>query len=589
MIDLKVVVGMVGCLAVAGCSKHVSPPVAKPPKHRSPPVRRQRPWPAPQAYKGKPLGGVPWLALTATPDRRGLLIATPAAVERLDGPARAERWKVPLAEGVPRFIAVSGDGSRVAVLAAGGLHGAHYTLVTLDTATGKHRVSRGLHMPAPPSTRGMYQPSWPTGMTGDPKRPGFVVTNAYGAWRVPGGRGEIELKDSTGWSADGVTAQDGSAFWAPSTHGARSTTGASVKLDCPPQRLVVDPRIDRIATVCASGHNSSLRLYALGTGKRLGAWPLAGSVQAMALVAADELEIITGEPSRRARVDESGIHWQPQGGIGGGFEVSPSGRTVLRLVDGSVEVADVASGRTRCIRADLAPWSAGLADDNTAWILGFSTTSFNKLELQRLDVGACKASPPKVLAVGKTTNLRGVWLAPSRAFVFNALVGDDYGPAYVGVDGKVELVAHKTTPEIFAGDDGRRFALNDFGKVDIFQAGTPPKHLGHIDRAPRVVLCGGKTYAYDWNKGWRTLAADGRPVAGSRPPFGAEPQPDLALCRDDRLLVGRIDSWLLTNTATGKVLEVLRSPRGVRSAALLPGAHRVVLAGGPTGWQVVTL
>lgn len=524
------------------------------------------PLPSPAPLAGRPLGEVPWVALSGTRARDAVLVGTPRGVERVRWPSRDAAWRAPL-EAAPLFVAESGDGARDAALVRreGG-----YALVVFDARSGAALERVEVELPAGRDDDRDSVPSpAPTALDPDPGGSGFLVTNAFGVWRIaPGHRGALP-PGTAGWRRDGADLI--------------SVAGARVGLGCPAQRFAVGA--DRVASLCvAKDGRATLRLQAIGAGAPAGEWPLPGLAE-MAILGADEVLLLAEDGSRRGHLKDGALSWTLQGGGLGGFEVSPSGRTVLGVGASVVQAVDLESGRVRCTLGDVSAWGAGLESDDVAWILGFDPVVFNKLQIRRADLAACRLDPPRPLELGKTTNLAALWLPGPRAFALNALYGADYGPVLVGVDGAVTPLGGRRTPRIVASDDGTRLALVESESAELLRGTTPQRTLAP---AAHVALCGEHTLVYDWKQGWRLHDASGEAVAG-RAPFARHPQPDVFACRGTTLLVGRIDAWYAIDVASGAVGAAWEAGGRVGGAALLPDGRRAVFGGGPTGWRVAPI
>ncbi len=539
--------------------------------------------PAPQPIAGEPLGEAPWSVIAAVPGTRELFVGTPASVMRMAWPSQRPRWTAPLG-GSPLFLAPTADGQRLAVLVRSGWDNL-LELVLLAADSGAVVGRRRVEVPAPPSQRasGMQPPTQPTGLFAQPGgAPGFWLTNAYGTWSLRADDTAPLAKVEPAWD---VVTQDGGSALRIEQGGVVSSGGHKTSLDCYPQRFVADARLDRLASICAERQGTSVRLYALSSGKRLGEWPVAGYPQ-LVIVGGAEL-VLLDSPGRRGKVDNGALFWTAQGGSFSGFDVSPSSRTVLGFGGGVVEVVDAGTRRSRCRFADTAPVGAGLEDDRTGWLLGYQPGVQNQLLIERLDLEKCKSKTAARLELGKTTHYDAVWLRGMRAFALDALLEGGHGPVVVQVDGTVHRLRDRGTPALVASEDGTRLALVESEWASVYLAGVPPRAGKEVGKAATAALCGERTLVYSWNEGWRAYAADGAPPASA--PFAPQPQPDVVSCAGSTLLVGRTDSWTVLDLRTGKPVSVWQTTARVGPAKVFPDGRRVIFAGGPTGWLLATL
>lgn len=562
-------------------------------KAADPPVEVQRP-PDARAMSPRPLGEAPWTAIAATHERDGLLVGMPRALKRVDAAGEQVRWETPLEE-TAAFVAASADGRRAAALVP--LQAtSDYRLVVVDAKTGAGIESPRFGLPSPPDRdRGRQPPTRPTGLTGAPGSSSFWIVNAYGTWSLsPGHRDGTDPEKVANFS-DTQSAQDGSAGWIAAKTGltrldATMTPTLEVDLGCYPQQFAVEPRGDRVVTLCVRKQERSVRLHALKSGELLREWPTRAWPQ-FAITGADEFWMLEDNPGAVARVREGEIERRPQSKGWGGIQVSPSGKTVLARGAGVVRAIDLESGKVRCTLS-AAAWGAGLEDDDTAWLLGFSPDVFNALQLQRADLAACELGAAKPLDLGKTTNLGAAWLPKPRAFAFNALYGkSDYGPTLVGVDGSVRHLAARATPRLKASPDGRYLAMVASDRATLYDVSAEPaRELKTVPEAAKVALCDDFALAYMWNKGWVAHGYDGEPpVVVARGPFAPQPQVDSATCRGGVLVVGRVNHWFVLDPVSGRFLARWDNGQRVGPLALTPDGQRAVFSGGPTGLQLAPI
>lgn len=548
--------------------------------------------PKPQPLNARPLGEAPWTALSATPTRDALLVGMPRALRRVSPDGTKVAWEAPL-EAPALFVAASGDGKQVAALVRRP-NTAENTLVIVDASGGKPVAAVRFELPSPPDRDRGRQPSTrPMGLYGEPGAAAFLVVNPYGTWRVSAATKDGAEAERVSDNAYTVVAQDGSGVWAPANDGVVRLDGdkRAVDLGCYPQRMVVDPSVDRVGTLCSQKQKLSVRWHVLSSGEKLGEWPVQGWPQMAILGAGDraELRLLDTHLARRGRLTEDGLRWSAQGGGFASIAISESGETALGRGAGVVQAVDLASGKVRC-SLSLGAWGAGLDGDDAAWLLGFAPDVFNKLQIQRADLKTCRLEAAKPLDMGKTTNLGALWLPKPRAFLLNGLYGEgSYGPVLVHVDGRIVPFGGRNTPQLEASPDGRHVALVQSDRAELY-AITPegaPKSLKVAAEAPRAALCDDRALTYMWNKGWTTHPYD--PATKAPPRFAPQPQVDSAWCRAGTLVIGRVDDWYVLDATTGRFTGAWIHGHRVGPLALLPDGRSAVLAGGPTGWQLAPL